>query len=81
MIGRSLDSALTSSQGALLGNQREVRFLLGRGGGGGRGGPGLRRGGSSETFFYKLGRVIPFSSATGGGSQFFLARKKLLHVA
>ena len=65
-----IDSAFSSlSKGRYL-------FLLN--GGGGR--PGPRRGGSLVNF-YKLGRVNPVLFPTGGGSQFFLAKKKLLHIA
>ena len=44
---------------------RESTFFIG-------GGTGLRRGGSLVNFFYKS--VKPVLFATGGGSQFFLAR-------
>ena len=47
---------------------------------GGWGGPGPRRGGSFVNV-HKLGRVKPVLFPAGGRSQFFLARKNLLHVA
>ena len=57
-------------------------LALGRSGGGvgGWGGPGPRRGGSFVNV-HKLGRVKPVLFPAGGRSQFFLARKNLLHVA
>ena len=56
-------------------------LALGRsGGGGGWGEPGPRRGGSFVNL-HKLGRVKPVLFPAGGRSQFFLARKNLLHVA
>ena len=56
------------------------RQKWGGGGGGGWGGPGPRRGGSFVNV-HKLGRVKPVLFPAGGRSQFFLARKNLLHVA
>ena len=58
-------------------------LALGRSGGGGvggGGGPGPRRGGAFVNV-HKLGRVKPVLFPAGGRSQFFLARKNLLHVA
>ena len=52
----------------------KVRFSL-RGGGVGR---GFGEGRVISNCFYKLGRVKPVLFATGGGSQFFLAWKKLV---
>ena len=43
-------------------------------------GPGLRRGGSLVIFFTNWGGSNLFYSQPGEG-HFFLARKKLLHVA
>ena len=42
--------------------------------------PGASEGRVIGKFCYKLGRVKPVLFATGEGSQFFLARKKLLNV-
>ena len=47
--------------------------------GGGGGWAGASNGRVISKFFYKL--VKPVLFATGVGSQFFLVRKKLLHVA
>ena len=58
---------------------REGIFLIGGGGGGGW--AGASEGRVLSNFFYKLGRVKPVLFSTRGGKEFFLARKKLLHVA
>ena len=47
--------------------------------GGGTGLRGWREG--HQSVFYKLWRLKPVLFVTGGGSQFFLARKKFIHVA
>ena len=58
---------------------REGIFLIGGGGGGWA---GALEGRVLSNFFYKLGRVKPVLFSTRGGKEFFfLARKKLLHVA
>ena len=53
---------------------REGTFLNGGGG------PGLRRGGSLVNFFTNWGGSNLFYSQPGEG-QFFLAKKRLFHVA
>ena len=51
---------------------REGTFFIGGGW------AGASEGRVISNFFYKLGRVKPVLFATGGGSQFFLAWKKLV---